>query len=256
MPRDPAAHAAVEIEHFEKKKDVARLFAALQGFRVESTRQSSRRRRATLNAGRTIAARAIRAIESEMIEGDVTGLMIESGLFLLECARPTVKEFGAPPKMLDENANAPDDRLGPNVFADDTIDGLTWMARGYGRARRDTPNHPMLAGLRDYIINVARTLLIDKGDIEDDMRRLSHLMGIAQVLEDDIFFATVALRLSGILRSGKRPDVAETLMKKALQWPRVTGAHREALLGELASALSEQEKFAEAEKVQNEILGD
>jgi hypothetical protein len=254
MTAEWEARADAELARFDVERDAAQLRAALQDFRLASTRERSAERRRMLAAGRRLAERAKAAVDSGETQGDLAALTIEAGLFLLEVSRRTVAESGAPTEMLPDWAKGPDDRLGPSIADADAVEGLMLMTQGFARARRETPDHPSLEALRRFILDNARPLVLDIGEIRADTERLSRLVGIFQVLGDVPEFTFAITRLSTILREAKRPDVAETVLRKALEWGRLGEAHRAEIEVELASSLSEQKRFAEAEEIQRRLL--
>lgn len=256
MPSNVSALSAHTIAQFDAEGNAEILRNTLMKLRMASTQESTETRRQTLEQGRAVADRAVQAIENERPSGDIASLMIETGLYLLECARRTVAEFGAPPEMLPDWAQKPDDRLGPAMGSKDTLAGLLMTTRGYAQARRANLDHPQLEALRTFILDTSQQLIVGLGDFKSDAEQFAGLLGIAQVLDDANLFSLAAVTLSKLLRSAKKPDAAETILRKALEWDKMTKEQRDALKGELASALSEQGKFPEAEVIQAELLGD
>ncbi len=244
------------IEQFDAQRDAGQLLFALQEFRTESTKQPSAERRTILEAGRPIAARAAEAADNEALVGDVAGLMVESGLYLLECARPTVAEADVPRHMLPADMQDPNARMGPSMFAEELSEGLMLMTRGYAHARENDPNNAQLDSLRDYIIDSAKGLLVGKGEIESDRDRLVLLCTITRALGDVRLFTQAMVELSALLRKAQQPAAAEAVLREGLDWQLLGQEQRNSLLGELASALSEQSRFPEAEAIQREILGE
>lgn len=256
MPDAWTAQASAAIEQFDTQSDARPLLSALQRFRMESTQKPSAQRRSILDAGRPMAARAAEAVDNVEIAGDVAGLMVESGLYLLECARPTVAETNVPRQILPDHMQDPNARLGPSMFTREVSDGLMLMTRGYAHAHRSNPNNPQLDALRDYIIDSAKGLLVGKGEIETDRDRLVLLCTITRSLGDDLLFTQAMCKLSALMRDAQQPAAAEAVLRQGLDWELLQPAPRNTLLRELAAALSEQGKFADAEAIQREILGD
>lgn len=232
------------------------LLAALQQFRMESTRHASAERRRILDAGRIIADRAAELLQQEPATGDTVGLLVETGLYLIECARPTVSESGYPAEALGEAGGDPDRRLGPALFAEDYLRGLQLVTRGFARGMARGGDVQQLHALRRHIVDTAAGLLVPSGRFQQDAQRLALLCGIAQQLEDDLLFTQAVTTLSSLFRDARQPEAAEQALNKALQWPLLGRPQRDAIKGELASALSEQHKFADAEAIQRELLGD
>ena len=146
--------------------------------------------------------------------------------------------------------------MGPSMFAEEYSKGLMLMTRGYAHARANNPKHPQLDSLRDHIIDLAKALTVGKGEIESDRDRLVLLCTIARSLGDDLLFTHAMTQLSAMLRNAQHPSGAEAVLREGLNRQLLDQEQRNSLLGELASALSEQGRFPEAEAIQREILGE
>lgn len=244
--------AVATLAQFDHQLQAGPLLYTLQQFRTESTKEPTNRRREILNAGRPLAARASEALKETQVAGDTVGLMVEAGLYLLECARPTIEEYGAPPEMT--SGRQPNDRLGPNLVSEDFTQGISLMTQGFARGMATGGNMGQLNALRDYIIDTAKGLVMITGEFEKDSQRLGLLCWITQELEDNRLFTVATTELSGLLRNAQQPEGAEAVVRKALKWPLLEQEQLNALKVELASALSEQGKYAEAEAIQRELL--
>ena len=246
--------AKAALAQFDQQPNITQLLYTIQDFRQASFDKPTAERREILNAGRPLVSRAEEVIKQNQGMGDMAGLLVETGIYLIECARKTVEESGVPPEMVDYY-QGPYTRLGPKLASEDFIQGITIVTKGYIKGDEQGHDINQMNALRDFIIDQAKSLIIPIGDFDGQAKRLSLLCWITQSLGDDILFTQTISTLSALMRNAKQPQAAEGVVRKALEWSILDQSERKKLKTELASSLSEQGKFPEAEAILRELIG-
>jgi tetratricopeptide (TPR) repeat protein len=113
----------------------------------------------------------------------------------------------------------------------------------------------LLGRIIEYQVKRARMggLLGGLGEVLED---LIAAHAAAQALGDDSFECDVALGLSELYRRVRQPREAERVLRGLLEKPQLTSTQRTNVMFELASALSESKRAAEAAAIQQQLLDD
>ena len=218
-------------------------------------------RREALNVGLKYIRQGIRMLDEPFVTGrkeDAMKMHVEFGQFLLNHARRTVAEVEIPLEMVEVEDGSPptkDTVISPDLDAPEYRDGLKLLSRGVEiGARAGFPSNE-LDRLRGFVSDCLVGLVgMPASDAAQAQSRLVDTLEVTRRTGDYKLFSTAALQLSTLFRRAKRPEVAENVLKKALSWAALQKEQQRDLNAELASTLSEQEKFGESEAIQRQLL--